>query len=404
MPQTQTIPAPLRRGVPRGLKKDGPALLSYGFRPFFLLAGLWALVAMCLWMGSFIWGWTPGGDYGALNWHAHEMLFGYAGAVVAGFMLTAIPNWTGRLPVAGRPLLALVVLWLCGRVAMVAPEAIGLWPAAIVDALFFPVLGLVAAREIGAGHNWRNLHVVLGLLALSVANVWFHVSALGGTDTGFAYRLAILVWIMLIALIGGRLAVSFTRNFLARQKSPLLPAPFGRFDRLVLVVTLLALSLWVVSPDWAVTGGTALVAAAFNFLRLRRWQGMRARREPLVLVLHLAYGFIPLGLAAIGLSGFGMIGMISALHLLTVGAIANMTLAVMTRATRGHTGRPLGASWTTTLAYSCLMLAALVRPVVDMAPDLYLPILGASGLFWILAYALFILEHGPMLIGPSSRS
>ena len=173
-----TSSARARTPIPRGIARDGPAILSYGFRPFFLLAGVFALIAMAAWIGALTLGWNTGGSYGALTWHAHEMLFGYTSAALAGFMLTAIPNWTGRLPVSGGPLLALLTVWLAGRLAMAAPDVIGSPWAVSIEALFIPSLAVVAAREIIAGKNWKNLKILAGLLGLSVANVAFHYSVL----------------------------------------------------------------------------------------------------------------------------------------------------------------------------------------------------------------------------------
>jgi len=389
-----------RGGIARGLAPNGPAILSYGFRPFFLGAGVWALVAMGAWVGALVWGWAPGGDYGALNWHAHEMLFGYAGAALAGFMLTAIPNWTGRLPVSGAPLAALVLLWALGRVAMLWPDPVGLMPAVVIDALFFPVLGLIALREIVAGRNWRNLHVVAALSALSVANIWFHRAVVVGEDTGPAYRFTILIWIMLISLIGGRLATSFTRNWLARRGETRFPASMGRFDLVTLIFGLVALVSWVAWPESPATGVVCVVGGMLHAFRLMRWRGWTVWREPLVLVLHTSYAFVSLGFITAGAAAFGLIGTVSALHVLTVGAIGGMTLAVMTRASRGHTGRPLTASPATTTAYAALIIAGLLRPFAEFIPDAYSDLLSLSGLLWVVAFALFVLEYGPMHIGP----
>jgi uncharacterized protein involved in response to NO len=160
-----------RRGnVSRGISRTGLPLLSYGFRPFFLGAGLFAIVAMVVWIGSLTWGWEIGGDYGLVNWHAHEMLFGYTTAALAGFMLTAIPNWTGRLPVSGTPLLGLALLWLAGRIAIAAPHLLGLPASTLVDAAFLPALAFVAGREVIAGKNWKNLKVLVGVSALALTN------------------------------------------------------------------------------------------------------------------------------------------------------------------------------------------------------------------------------------------
>ncbi len=390
-----------RGGIPRGLATKGPALLSYGFRPFFLGAGLFAIVAMALWIGALTVGWEIGGaTYGALRWHAHEMLFGYSTAALAGFMLTAIPNWTGRLPVSGRPLLALVLLWLAGRIAMLSPEAFGLYPAVVVDAAFVPVLAAVAGREIVSGRNWKNLKILIALTALSGVNIGFHLQVLLGADVQIALRAAVSVLVALIGLVGGRIVPSFTRNWLVKAGSARLPAPHGRFDVAAMVALVLALVSWTVLPETIVTSILAAAASVLQLWRLIRWRGYATLEEPLLIVLHVAYAFIPLGMLGVALSAPGWFSAPAALHLLTVGAIGNMTLAVMTRATLGHTGRRLLASVWTSLAYLSLLISAVVRPFAELLPEQYHTILSLSGSTWMLAFAIFSFEYGRMLAMP----
>lgn len=401
MTARSSAPPNRRGGIPRGIDRSGPAILSYGFRPFFLAAGGFAVLVMLGWIGALTLGWDLGGaTYGALAWHAHEMVFGYAVAALAGYMLTAIPNWTGRLPLSGMPLLRLLLLWLAGRLAMVNPELLGIYPAAIVDAAFLPALAALAGREIIAGRNWKNLKILVGLVALTVANIAFHVAVLAGLDVGFAMRASVAIFAALVGLVGGRIVPSFTRNWLARTGSDRLPAPFGRFDIVAMVALVAALLLWIVLPEGPATAVTAAAAAGLQAWRLVRWHGLRTLDEPLLLVLHLGYAFVPLGLAGVALAALGWLSAPSALHLLTVGGIGVMTLAVMSRATLGHTGRPLEASATTSLSYLALVLAAIVRPFAEMLPEHYHLILGLSGAGWLVAFALFVIEYGRMLILP----
>jgi uncharacterized protein involved in response to NO len=387
-------------GIPRGIARSGLAILSYGFRPFFLLAGIWAVVAMGLWIAALILDWPVGGSYGPVNWHAHEMVFGYTGAALAGFMLTAIPDWTGRLPVSGGPLLALVLVWLTGRAAMLFPDLIGLEAALMVEALFLPVLFVVALREIVAGRNWKNLKIVLALALLSVANGWFHVAVLTTGNAAAAGRLGVASWIVLIALVGGRIIPSFTRNWLARHGSPVLPAPFGRFDKLAVLVLLATLACWVAVPQHWATSILCGAAGALHALRLWRWRGWLAASEPIVLILHIAYGFLALGLSVLAASGTGLLTEASAVHVLTIGALGGMTLAVMSRAALGHTGRPIIAGPAIVAAYGFVCLAAFVRPALDFLPDLYHAVLGASALLWMLAFGAFVAVYAPILLSP----
>lgn len=390
-------------GIPRGIATGGLALLSYGFRPFFLGAGLFAVFTMVAWIGALTLGWEVGGTfYGATAWHAHEMLFGYATAALAGFMLTAIPNWTGRLPVSGLPLLGLVLLWLTGRIAMLQPDLIGLYPAAALDAAFLPALACIAGREIIAGRNWKNLKILIALGLLTVANLAFHLQVLSGGDTAPVLRAAIAALVALIGLVGGRIIPSFTRNWLVKNGVVALPRPYGRLDMVAMGALIVALTAWVAVPDSPLVVVTGVPAAVLQAIRLARWRGYAVLEEPLLVALHVAYAFLPVGLLGIVLAAMGWLSQPSALHILTVGAIGSMTLAVMTRATLGHTGRKLTASGWTSASYLALLLAAVVRPFAEMLPQYYHELLGASGAGWIAAFVLFSIEYGRMLVAPKS--
>ncbi len=385
--------------MPRYRGYQGPALFRQGFRPFFLAAGLWAALAVPLWLLIFAGRLELPSGFGFAAWHAHEMIFGYAGAVVAGFLLTAIPNWTGRLPLQGLPLAGLFACWLAGRFAVAASALIGALPAAAID-LAFPVLLLtVALREIVAGRNWRNLPMMAGLGLLIAANALTHSEAAGSLVLdGLGERLGIATLIMMICLIGGRIVPSFTRNWLAKRAAQVLPVPFGRFDKLALLATLAALLAWV-GIGQGVPAGVGLLAVGFlNALRLARWEGRQTLSEPLVWSLHLGFLWVPLGLL---LLGFGLLlpevlPPTAGLHALTVGAIGAMTLAVMTRATLGHSGRALSADGWTAAIYLGVAAAAFTRVLASALPAAYLSLLWVSGAFWILAFGLFVLRYGPL--------
>ena len=384
-------------GIPRGLSKTGPVLFSYGFRPFFLGAGLMAIVAMVLWILALTIGLEVGGSYGGRYWHGHEMLFGFAPAVVAGFLLTAVPNWTGRLPVSGRPLMMLFGLWLVGRLVLLYPDLIGVEIAVAIDSLFLPTLLFICAREIVAGRKWKDLKVLAVLAFLSAANIGFHVSTLSGEHGGLTQRLAVSAYVVLIMIIGGRIIPSFSRNWLNQRGVKRFPIPFNSFDTAAIIGGGVALGGWTLLPESRLTGLVALVACGLHVVRLARWRGHAVFAEKLLFVLHLAYGFVPLGLLAIALGAEDYLAANSVLHVMTVGAIASMMLAVMTRATRGHTGRVLTASRTTTLSYAAILLAALLRPAADLLPDYMMELYSVAGLLWIAAFTLFVFEYGPML-------
>ena len=381
-----------RHGIPRGVRHTGPVLFSYGFRPFFLGAGVTAVVAMGLWIAAIAGGLPVGGNYGAVGWHAHEMLFGFGSAVLAGFLMTAIPNWTGKMPLAGGPLAALAGLWLAGRVAM-------LWagPVAVaIDALFLPALVAVCAREIVTGGQWETSRCSAASRSWPWPISAFMPRCFSTGASDIAARAAVAGYVLLITIIGGRIIPSFTRNWLAAAGASRFPVPFNRHDGAAIVAGLLALACWVVAPEGWPTAAAALAGAAAVFWRLSRWRGAATWRNPLLVVLHTAFGFIGLGFLAIAAAAIGRLPAAAAMHVLMVGGIGGMMLAVMTRATRGHTGRPLAASRWTVASYACLFGAALARPAADLLGNPVL--LDLAGGLWIVAFLLFLAEYAPMLL------
>ncbi len=388
------------RAVKRRQAVRGPAMLSQGFRPFFLLAGIWAPLSMGLFVAMYQGHIALPTAFDAVVWHYHEMLFGYVAAVLAGFALTAIPNWTGRLPLQGAPLLGLVLLWLAGRVAVAISALIGPWAAAAVDVLFLAALAAVFVREIVAGQNWRNLPLVVAVVLFFLSNVFIHYEALGLIDSGGrAQKFPIAIIIVLIALIGGRIIPSFSRNWLAKRTGAHLPTSFGQFDRLALAVTLVALVWWAAAPLGPVTGGLAALAAALNLIRLARWQGLATGTEPLLWVMHLGYLWIPVGLVLLALASWlpGVPHSIG-VHALTVGAIGTMTLAVMSRATLGHTGQPLQAGVGLTLAYLLVTAAVVLRIAALLWGGLFTPLVLAAAVAWIAAFLFYLGACGPVLV------
>ena len=382
--------SPKRTPVPRGIAHTGPVILAYGFRPFFLAASIWAVLAMGLWIAALAADLPVGESYGAAAWHAHEMLFGYSSAALAGFLLTAIPNWTGRLPVSGPPLAVLFVVWLVGRLALLLVIAL--------DLAFLPLLFAICLREVVAGRKWRDLKVLAGVLALALANGGFHALIAWNGDAALASRLAVSAYVMLIAIVGGRIVPSFTRNWLAKRHSIALPSPYDRIDTIALLGGLAALAAWVIAPDHVLTIVFAVAAGCLHAYRLGRWQGWRTGAERLVLVLHVAYVFVPLGFFAVALIPSGVFDPASGLHVFTVGAIGLMTLAVISRATRGHTGLPLTASPVTVVSYAFLATGALLRPLAALLPDHHLTLVSVSGLCWMLAFSLYAIEYAPALL------
>jgi uncharacterized protein involved in response to NO len=389
---TTAIPAALQR------RRDyaGPALLAYGFRPFFLAAGLWAALAILFWVPLYTGQLTVDTGFSPLDWHVHEMLYGYVAAAVAGFLLTAIPNWTGRLPVSGWPLGLLALLWFAGRAAVLVSGTIGGIAAAAIDVSFLATLGAVAAREIIAGKNWRNLRVLIVLGVLIAGNVVFHAEVMMKGAADYGIRLAISAVILLIMLIGGRIVPSFTNNWLARNNPGRLPVPFSRFDAAALAASALALATWIALPGHVVAGALLIVAGFMQTVRLARWAGDRTLADRLVLVLHVAYAFVPLGFLLLGASMLTDAVPVSAgIHAWTAGAIGMMTLAVMTRATLGHTGQPLQASPMTQGIYAMVLVSALLRIVAAFIGSV--PLIEVAGFLWVAAFVCFVLLYGPLL-------
>ena len=376
----------------------GPALFSYGFRPFFLAAGLWAAFGIALWVPIYTGALTLPAGLSPLGWHIHEMIYGYAAAAVAGFLLTAVPNWTGRLPVNGRPLAALALLWLAGRVAMLASPQIGAPAAAAIDVAFLAVLALVAAREIVAGKNWRNLRVLAVLGVLIAGNIIFHLETAWFGAADYGIRIGIAALVLMISLVGGRIIPSFTRNWLARRAPGRMPTPFGRFDIAVMLAGAAALLAWIAAPQLPATGVLLVAAGLLHAARLARWAGDRTTADRLVLILHIGYAFVPVGFVLAGLAAFlPAVPPSGGIHAWTAGAVGVMTLAVMTRATLGHTGRPLAASPATQAVYALAIAAALLRVCAAFEGSIVLLHLAAAA--WVCAFAGFVVAYGPLLIG-----
>lgn len=381
----------------------GPAILSYGFRPFFLGAGLWAGGAMALWLLMLTGRIGLPTAFDPVSWHAHEFLYGYLSAVTAGFLLTSVPNWTGRLPIIGWPLGGLFLLWLAGRVTVFLSAGLGAWPVALVDLAMPVTLLAVLTREIVAGGNWRNLPV-LGLLAVMIlGNATFHWEAARGlyAAQGHGLRLGLAAAIMLIAVIGGRIVPSFTRNWLVKRGSTVLPVPpMQRFDKISLLVLFTALAAWVFWTGATFTAVMLVVAGILHVIRLARWAGHLTTAEPLLLVLHIGYGFLPLGALGLGVAIFADNPLASApaLHLWMAGTIGLMTLGVMTRATLGHTGQTLTASRGTTAVYALIIVAALSRAAAALWPDASNTLHMIAGGAWIAAYGGFAALFAPLLL------
>ena len=384
-----------------------PAVLDYAFRPMFLAAGSWAVIALALWLAMFFGYVQLPTRFDPLAWHVHEMLFGFVMAAVAGFLLTAIPNWTGRLPVRGLRLAALAGLWLLGRLACLISADLPAWLAVLADLAFPIALLAVAAREIIAGRNWRNLPMTAPLALFIIADLLMHLESLGfAVPTGLGWRLAVGAPIVLISVIGGRIIPSFTRNWLFKRKSPRLPSPQDMLDTAAVALLAAALILWAFLPDHRVTGALLIAAALLNAVRLSRWAGIASmgRSRCSSSCTSAMAGWLSARLL-LGLSIFNIgVPVASAIHALTAGATAVMILAVMPRVTLGHTGRELTANRATVAVFVLINAAAIARVCASWHTEFMTILLLVAGACWIAAFGLFELVYGPMLLTRRSAS
>jgi uncharacterized protein involved in response to NO len=376
-------------------------LLSYAFRPFFLLNGLFGIVAVLLWLAILI---GRGPELVVPNpvlWHAHEMLVGFIMATIAGFVLTAGANWTGRPPVSGAPLGLLVLSWLLGRVAMLLAGVIPGAVVALFDMLFPLLLLALFAREIVAAGNRRNYKLIAFLAALAAINLLFHLDGVIENTGRVAVYLFVHAVLLLISVIAGRIIPNFTANWLRARKHEHLPTNTPALDGASVALTIVVGVLAALAPVSAPTGVAALAAAIAHAARLSRWGGLSTTAEPLMLALHVAYAWLPLGYLLMALSAFGdQVTSTIALHALTMGAIGGMIMAMQTRVPLGHTGRPLTASRATVAAYLLLSAAALIRIAGAVLTDDYLRTVLWSASAWVAAFVVFLRVYWPILTGP----
>ena len=380
-------------------KSNNAGFLSLGLKPFFLGVALFAIVAIGLWALSLLGLNLITPTYGMHIWHMHEMLFGYGSAVLAGFLLTAVPNWTGRAPLSGFGLGALWLVWLAGRAAMM----LGAPPLELVtlDVSFLLLVTLIVTREIVIARNWRNLVVLAPILLIALGNATFHVEAITSGAPEYGPRIGLGGLVFLVMLIGGRIIPAFSRNWLIKTGATHLPAMFSRLDAIVLLLSLAALALWVLIPAGPLTGVALGVIALLHLLRLMRWCGLATLPNPLLFVLHAAYAMIPTGLALLGLAaGWNNAALyIAAQHLLGIGVIGAMTLAVMSRASLGHTGQALRADRWLQAGLTSIFLSAFARVLAEFSFSQSF-LFTLSALFWITGFMLFIARIGPALLAP----
>ena len=376
-----------------------PAVLGYGFRPFFLLAGIHAAMAMSGW-SIFLQGsssFMPA--IPIMAWHAHEMLYGFILAAVAGFLLTAVPSWTGSRGYAGAPLLGLTLLWVTGRLLISIPLGLPALLVALVDLAFIPMLALTILPALIRSGSRRNFVFLILLGALFAANFRFH---LAGASRIEPLLLAINVMLFMVAMVGGRILPAFTSSGLKQRGIDISIRSHPWLDVTALLATIAVVMVDIIIPGSILAAVAATIAAVLLALRLARWQGQRTLRDPIIWILHLAYAWLPMGLALKAAWLFGApIPDTSWLHALTAGAFSTMILAVMTRATLGHSGRELVAAGLVVIAYYLITIAALIRVFGPMLfAEAWQFWMIASGSLWSLSFILFLVVFAPILCSP----
>jgi uncharacterized protein involved in response to NO len=367
-------------------------LLSGAYRLFFPAAGFMAALAVPLWLVLYSGADIPGPEDARL-WHMHEMLFGYLGAALAGFLLTALPNWTGRRAISGLPLLGLFGLWLLGRGVML------LWPAgALLAMLFTLALAAIATVEIVAGGNKRNLPMAGMVWLIAAAQA---VMLMGDIYQGM--RLGFAIALMMITLIGGRVTPTFSRNWLKAQGREEGVAEFGTVDKAALLCVALALLVWAIFDAGVITGALALLASGVLGLRLIRWNARAVMAEPLLLALHAGYAWVVVSLLLLGLQGVtGLITQAQVFHAMGAGAVGTMTLIIMIRAMLGHSGQAISAGKSDCLILLMVHAAALLRVIaggIDASVLLHI-----SGTLWSLGFGLFALRYLRVALTPKIQS
>jgi len=380
---------------------ESTAFLALGFRPFYLLAAIFAFLTLPWWMATYtgLVGWN--GYLQGVPWHSHEMIFGFAAAVMAGFLLTAVRNWTGRPTPTGAGLGLLVALWAVARVAVLSgPGAV----AAALDVAFLPLLGVTIALPIWRSRNKRNYKILLVLMLLASANLVYHLSYLNVLPAEFmrvALVSALDVITILMAIVGGRVIPAFTANAVA--------AANPRQIRSVEVVAMLSLALilaadiadyWysLTARQWAVLLSIAALAHA---VRLWLWQPWRTAHNLLLFMLPAAYAWISASLALRAVAQLSIVSTVAATHALAIGAVAGLMLAMMTRSALGHTGRELKAGWAETAAFVLVQLSAITRiAATTAAPAFHREALTASGILWSCAFAVFLIRYWAILTRP----
>ena len=376
------------------------ALFAHGFRPYFLIAGVWAVLPIAVWLAALHGMPFPDGLLAMPPWHAHEMTAGFIGAAMCGFLLAAVPNWTGRRGYGGPPLMAVVALFVAARIVLWPGMPVPAPLAATIALLPLPSVLLLALPALVRARTPRLFAPPILLLLFWFSDLLMLADAAGWKTGTFATgrMLGLNIALVLVGLIGGRIVPSFTVNALRRAGRPAELHRLPWIDEAAIAALLLVAVVDVFVPGSAIAGLVAALAAALVLLRMSRWHGLSTLDQPILWVLHLGYLMVAVALAtkALFLLG-GWSWAMHWLHLQTMGAIGLMILAVMTRAILGHTGRELVAPRAAVAGYVLVPLAALLRAFGGLVMD-FRQAVGLAGLGWMAAFGLFLLAFAPMLL------
>lgn len=379
---------------------DAP-VFALGFRPLYLAALIFAVAAVPLWIAVYSGIVRFDGYLASMHWHGHEMIFGFAAAVIAGFLLTAVRNWTNRPTLTGVWLGGLVALWLLARVLMLTGPAM---LAALLDSLFLPALAIAVAIPIWQSRNFRNVKLLFVLAALATANTVFHLAYQDRLPRDMALSAmtaALNVIAILIAIMAGRVIPAFTKGAVKdarpRHNAVVEVIAIGSLT-LILLGDLLGRQVRLPSIAWL---ALLILAALAHAIRLALWQPHRTARNPLLWMLPVAYAWLPIALSLRALGQMGFVLPAAAVHAFTIGAMSSLMMAMMTRSALGHTGRPLVAGPAEIWAFLILQLAAIVRVFAgSFAPEFYTGVVTVSGTLWMLAFGIVLFRYWPILTRP----
>jgi uncharacterized protein involved in response to NO len=371
---------------------------GHGFRPFFLAALAYASVGLATWLWMRATGSHPLPPLPSQLWHAHEMLFGFIAAAIAGFLLTAVPSWTGTRGIAGLPLITLTLVWVAGRLSFAAAADVPLRMIAAVELSFIPFLAALIAPPLLRARN-RNT-ALLGVLAVLWLVDGFFLCAMSQGDIELAsraIRAGLDLVLLLITVIGGRIVPSFTGNALRQQGLAVKVRTWPWVEGPLVAAMIMIVAIDVFAPEHPYAWGVFGLAALGHAVRLAGWQGLRTSRQPILWVLHVAYAWLPIGLTLRAFFAFnGSSWAAEWLHALTMGASGMMVVAVMTRASLGHTGRPLQVTRAVAIAYAALACAVLVRTFGPIAMEREASI-RTSGMLWLSAFLVLLIVYFPAL-------